>query len=239
MLIRWVPWEQVAGDGAASPAGAGACRSAASPAGGRRPVAALWIAAAVCELLVLRPALAGPRRAGPGPPGGLRAGRRLVRRLRPRRLAAAPRQPQRGADDRHGLRVLHLPAAVADRRAARGDAGELFVDLWSVLFVMLLLTLLTGGRLRLPRSTGCSSSPSSSRCSSSSSPGCCSTRRSRTTSCCLPGSRDRRRDRHAAALHPDRGVRGHRRRARRALVGRLRAAPPGAAADARGLVRAC
>ena len=108
---------------------------------------ALWTAAVAAELAVLRPALVRPRRPDPGPRGRVRLRRRLVRGLRPDRLAPAPRQPQRRADDGDRLRVLPPGLWGQIDAPLAGTLATWLVDLWSVLFVALLVSLLTAGRL--------------------------------------------------------------------------------------------
>ena len=76
------------------------------------------------------------------------AGRRLVRGVRPRRLAAAAGQPQRPADDGDRLRPARLAAAEADPRRRRADgSARCSEDIWAPFFVALVLSFVTGGRL--------------------------------------------------------------------------------------------
>jgi signal transduction histidine kinase len=148
MLIRWAPSEQIAGDATASPD-----RARAHLIGrfaGRRPDvpwAALWAAAVVAELLVLRPALFDRDE----PVQGLQVVFALVGgSFAACGLVAWRRRP----DSRSGALmtatgfaffIQPLLSQIDSPLAA--TTATLFVDLWSVLFVMLLLTLLTGGRL--------------------------------------------------------------------------------------------
>ena len=149
-MISRAPWEGVASRSRpTSSAAARTCAAVSRSAGTRRVLdRTLELAAMAAEVLALRPVLFDRD----APIAGLDVVFSLVggsfAACGLDRLAPAARQPQRPADDRDRLRVLHLAAAgPARRRRSRHALGAArrHVDL---LFVALLLTLLTRGRLQ-------------------------------------------------------------------------------------------
>ena len=122
MIIRWAP----SGFGVTQPGRSGA--SALARLGSARPDGVALDRAldrgrrrggARAQARAVR-----PRGADPGDRGRLHARRRLVRGVRPDRVAPAAGQPQRAADGRDGLPVLRVPAAQpASGRAREHAAG--------------------------------------------------------------------------------------------------------------------
>jgi hypothetical protein len=112
---------------------------------------AFWVvlrtAAVAAEFEVLRPALFGPRHADPGPRGGIRLCRRLVRGL----IAWRRRPDSRSGALMTATGFAFFPPGPGGRstRRSRGALATWLVDIWSVLFVALLVSYLTAGRRAL------------------------------------------------------------------------------------------
>ena len=106
---------------------------------------ALWAAAVAAELLALIPVFEGDV-TGPDvvyilAAGSFAACGLVAWRRRPDNLS-------RPADDRDRLRRVRLPAAEPARRAARADRSAVLLSgVWTIGYVALLLTFMTGGRL--------------------------------------------------------------------------------------------
>ena len=127
--------------------------------------------------------------------------------------------------DRHRLRASSCrPLLGPARLAARPDAGALAPrPLGRCSSSPLVLTFLTGGRLRTPGGPGPGRGRRSSSCSCSPRSGWCSP--SRRATCCWSGrdARRRRRHRHRAAGAVPGHLGRHRRGGRRAVAGRVTA----------------
>ena len=149
MLIRWTPWDRLAGDVTQSP-GREKVQLLRRFSARERHVAfwvALWTAAVAAEVAVLRPALFDRDTPVQGLEvvfacvGGSFAACGLI---------AWHRRP----DSRSGALMtatgfaFSLPAVWGQIDAPlAGTLATWFVDLWSVLFVALLVSFLTAGRL--------------------------------------------------------------------------------------------
>ena len=155
VMSRWTPGAAVASGLAPSPGAQPAVRVShrfTAPRRGAGFWVALWTVAVAAEFGALVPILF----AGDAPVAGSTwciASSAARSRRAARRVAAAAGQPQRPADDRDRLRPLPLAAAQSGRVGAgahdRGGAR----GLWAIAFAALILTFVSGGRLR-PRSTG-------------------------------------------------------------------------------------
>ena len=127
------------------------------------------------------------RRAAAGVDGRLPRGRRLVRRLRPGRVAAPPGQPRRHADDRDRLRALRLAGARPGRLTDGADRGRPVRGRLGHPDDHAAARVPHRRPARTPRATACWSARS---CSSSSwSSRCTPSTSCRATSCCSPRTR--------------------------------------------------
>ena len=179
MLIRWTPWDHLAGD-VTNSSGDEKVQLLRRLGARRRRRRVLGGAVDGGRRGGVRGAPAGrvrPRHPGPGPRGRASRDRRLVRGVRPHRLAPAPRQPQRRADDGDRLRVL--PPGPVGRSTRRSRCTARDVVRGSLERPVRRAAGVAPHRrpARVRRSTGCSCSRSCCRCSSSTSCGCCSPRR--------------------------------------------------------------
>ena len=149
MLIRWTPWDQLAADGT-KPPGHERVRLLSRFSARRRHVAlwiALWTAAVAAEVAVLRPALFDRD----APVQGLEVVFACVGgSFAACGLLAWRRRP----DSRSGALMtatgfaFFLPALLGQIVSPLpATLAMWFVDLWSVLFIALLVSLFTAGRL--------------------------------------------------------------------------------------------
>ena len=115
------------------------------------------------------------RRPGPGLGCPLPPDRRLVRRLRADRVAPPARQPQRPADDRDGLRVLHHAAAAQLDAPAAQTAGDAAVGGLRVRAGRADPDARDRRAVHVARRAAAGGGVRARRCWSGSSSGCCST----------------------------------------------------------------
>ena len=189
-MIRLARWDVVASrlaPGSRDARGAQAVRSFAGPEHGLGFWFALWAVVIAAEFGALVP-VSGGTGSRSGDRDGLPPDRRIVRRVRPDRLAPAPRQPQRPAHDRDRLRVLLSPLMAQFETRDGADRVDRVLRALGDPFFALMLTLLTGGRLVSPVDWLRSWRVRRSRSSSCRPSGCCSSSRRATSS---PRSRTR------------------------------------------------
>ena len=178
-----------------------------------------------------------PRGADPGDRGRLHARRRLVRGVRPARVAPASRQPQRAADGRDGLPVLRVPAARPAPGRARehaADPGRRLLDLPVRHADPDAADERAAADALRPPARGLVRDPARHR------PGRVDDDRPRggPPAARLPERGRRARDRPGPARHARGLLPGDRRRGRRQVVGVDAAAAPRAAAEPRRRLRA-